>query len=69
MEAGNLLVCQAGNPCISDSTLEDAWKLEIHCKDHSFYLLTKNTSRSEFFPPICSMGVIELSLSSRMIDG
>ena len=32
MEAGNLLVCQAGNPRIPDSTLEDAWKLEIHCK-------------------------------------
>ena len=32
LEAGNLLVCQAGNTRIADSTLEDAWKLEIHCK-------------------------------------
>ena len=32
LEAGSLLVCQAGNPRIQDSTLESAWKLEIHCK-------------------------------------
>ena len=38
MEAGNLLVCQAGNPRIPDSTLEDAWKLEIHCKAFFLYV-------------------------------
>ena len=32
LEAGSLLVCQGGNPRIQDSTLESAWKLEIHCK-------------------------------------
>ena len=37
LEAGSLLVCQAGNPRIQDSTLESAWKLEIHCK----YFITK----------------------------
>ena len=39
MEAGNLLVCQAGNPRIPDSTLEDAWKLQIHCKETTLFLL------------------------------
>ena len=38
MEAGNLLVCQAGNPRIPDSTLEDAWKLQIHCKETTLFL-------------------------------
>ena len=37
MEAGNLLVCQAGNPRIPDSTLEDAWKLQIHCKETTLF--------------------------------
>ena len=32
LDAGNLLVCRAGNPGIPDSMMEDAWKLEIHCK-------------------------------------
>ena len=43
LEAGSLLVCQAGNPRIPDSTLESAWKLEIHCEflfwGISYYLL------------------------------
>lgn len=30
LEAGNQLVCRAGNPRLPDSTLEDAWRLEIH---------------------------------------
>ena len=32
LDAGNLLVCRAGNSGIPDSMMEDAWKLEIHCK-------------------------------------
>ncbi len=32
-DAGNLLVCQAGTPRISDiQAIEDVWRLEIHCK-------------------------------------
>jgi hypothetical protein len=50
MEAGNLLVCQAGNPRIPDSTLEDAWKLQIHCKETTllFYYLHFPCSFSTF---------------------
>ena len=32
LEVGTNLVCQAGNPRIPDSTLEDTWELKIHCK-------------------------------------
>ena len=32
LDAGNQLVCRAGNVRLPDSTLEDSWKLQIHCK-------------------------------------
>ena len=32
LEVGTNLVCQAGNPRIQDSTLEDTWELKIHCE-------------------------------------
>ena len=32
MDAGSQLVCRAGNVRLPDSTLEDSWRLKIHCK-------------------------------------
>ena len=38
LDAGSQLVCRAGNPGLADSTLEDSWKLEVHCE--SYLLIT-----------------------------
>ena len=32
MDGGSQLVCRAGNVRLPDSTLEDSWRLQIHCK-------------------------------------
>ena len=58
LEAGSLLVCQAGNPRIQDSTLESAWKLEIHCK----YFIRRESS---FFTSNC-FSFQSMSLETRV---
>ena len=40
MDAGSQLVCRAGNVRLPDSTLEDSWRLQIHCK-YTMYVKTK----------------------------
>ena len=48
LEVGTNLVCQAGNPRIPDSTLEDTWELKIHCK-YSIPQKLKNVKKEQFF--------------------
>ena len=31
-DAGKYMACRAENPELPDATLEDGWKLEIHCE-------------------------------------
>jgi hypothetical protein len=31
-DAGKFMACRAENPEVPDATLEDGWKVEIHCK-------------------------------------
>ena len=38
------MACRAENPEVPDATLEDGWKVEIHCKrTFGFKLCAKNT--------------------------
>ena len=48
LEVGTNLVCQAGNPRIPDSTLEDTWELKIHCK-YSIPQKLKNVKKKSNF--------------------
>ena len=46
LDAGSQLVCRAGNPGLTDSTLEDSWKMEVHCEypDSGPFLETLHTA-------------------------
>ena len=46
IDSGSLLVCRAGNPGITDSTLEDSWELEIHYIPSSTLTLGSNLNAS-----------------------
>ena len=37
-DAGKFMACRAENPEVPDATLEDGWKVEIHCKKPFFWL-------------------------------
>ena len=41
MDGGSQLVCRAGNVRLPDSTLEDSWRLQIHCKFIYLYFKVK----------------------------
>ena len=47
LEVGTNLVCQAGNPRIPDSTLEDTWELKIHCK-YSIPQMARKVKKEQF---------------------
>lgn len=40
-DAGKYMACRAENPELPDATLEDGWKLEIHCNPFYFVVLLR----------------------------
>ena len=49
-DAGKFMACRAENPEVPDATLEDGWKVEIHCKKTFIFrhIECKNTSFSAY---------------------
>ena len=47
-DAGKYMACRAENPELPDATLEDGWKLEIHCEWNLKILVKPEKSKRHF---------------------
>ena len=47
-DAGKYMACRAENPELPDATLEDGWKLEIHCEWNLKILVKLEKSKRHF---------------------